>query len=73
MIGKRQLRGKDYKFHLPRASLSIVGEGFIDRGIRLMNMLLDFNIRMEQSTEQFRAKSRKWVATNIKAKPSRTK
>ena len=65
----RELRGNKAKFHLTRSSLSIVSEGFIDRGIRLMNML-DPELRMKKSTGKFRNESKKWVLSNIKVKPS---
>ena len=52
----------------PNLSLSISKEGFIYRGIKLMNML-DASLRSEHKLENFKARLWQWVKCNINAKP----
>ena len=53
----------------PNQSLSISKEGFINRGLTLMNML-DVSLRCEPRLDQFKAGLRKWVKINIQIKPT---
>ena len=56
------------RLNQPNLSLSISKEGFIFRGITLMNML-DDSIRSENKVETFKARLWEWVKSNIAAKP----
>ena len=53
----------------PKQSLSIAKEGFINRGLTLMNML-DVSLRCEPRIDKFKSRLRKWVKRNIQVKPT---
>ena len=61
-------RGKSGSVQQPNHSISITKEGFVYRGITLMNML-DVPLRCEPKLEKFKAGLRDWVKKNISAKP----
>ena len=63
------LRGAAQNLIQPKKSLSICKEGFIRRGITLMNMLSD-SLRNEPDQEQFKVQLREWIKSNIAIKPS---
>ena len=65
---RRNYRG-GYSLHQPKTSLSITREGFIQRGIALMNKI-DVPIRFENKIEEFKKGLRKWVKSNIAVKPT---
>ena len=52
----------------PNQSLSISKEGFINRGVALMNML-DVSLRCEPRLKKFKTGLREWVKCNIEIKP----
>ena len=53
----------------PNQSLSITKEGFVSRGLTLMNML-DISLQAEPKLEKFKTKLEEWVKRNIATKPS---
>jgi hypothetical protein len=55
----------------PKTSLSITKEGFVYRGITLINML-DVSLRCEAKLENFKVRLRYWVKKNISVKPKRS-
>ena len=65
---KLREKGKSGSVQQPNHSLSITKEGFVYRGITLMNML-DVPLRCEPRLEKFKAGLRDWVKKNISAKP----
>ena len=62
------LRGRSGSVLQPKTSLSIRKEGFVYRGITLMNML-DVSLRCEAKLENFKVRLRDWVKKNISVKP----
>ena len=64
----RVLRGGSQSLSHPNQSLSISREGFINRGLTLMNMLNN-SLRCEPEVENFKLGVREWVKSNIQIKP----
>ena len=62
------LRERSGSVQQPNNSLSITKEGFVYRGITLMNML-DVSLRCEPKLENFKVGLREWVKENISVKP----
>ena len=65
---QQNIRGISSGLIQPKLSLSISKEGFVNRGITLMNKL-DDSLRSEQNLENFKTGLQKWVKNNISAKP----
>ena len=65
---RRNYRG-GYSLNQPKTSLAITREGFIQRGIALMNKI-DVPIRFENKIEKFKIGLREWVKSNIAVKPT---
>ena len=62
------LRGGSQSLSHPNQSLSISKEGFINRGLTLMNMLNN-SLRCEPELVNFKLGVREWVKSNIEIKP----
>ena len=65
---RRNYRG-GYSLNQPNTSLSFTREGFIQRGIALLNKV-DVPMRLENKIEVFKTGLREWVKGNIAAKPT---
>ena len=65
---QQNIRGMSSGLSQPKLSLSISKEGFVNRGITLMNKL-DDSLRSEQNLDKFKTGLQKWVKHNISAKP----
>ena len=63
------LRGRLGSIQQVKKSLSISKEGFVYRGVSLMNKL-DDNLRNEPKLQKFKAGIRQWVKKNVAIKPS---
>ena len=66
-LNSKELRNGQMLNH-PKTSLAISREGFIQRGITLMNKL-DKSARQECNTKKFKETVKKWVKDNINEKP----
>ena len=63
------IRGSQKYLAQPRLSLSLSREGFVNRGIMLMNML-DETLRCETDLNRFKKNLRIWILKNIPMKPT---
>ena len=65
---ERSIRGSLGSVQPANHSLSITKEGFIYRGMTLMNMM-NTSLRCEPNLENFKTDLREWVKRNIAIKP----